>query len=123
MRPRRLLSFFVLMLALAAGACATSQNVATGAQLNVQLQVDNNLPGITGTSVYLMTEAGSRRSLGPVESNRRVSFDRELRAGTYFLLATQVGDTDITSERFRIDTDGTVVMWNLSANQLAFGQK
>lgn len=123
MRTHRVLGLLVAMITLATAACATSQNVATGAELTVQLQVDNNLQGITGTSVYLMTESGTRRSLGPVESNRRVNFDRELRAGTYYLLATRVGEPDLTSERFRIDTDNTIVMWNMSANQISVGTR
>lgn len=123
MRTRNVLGLLVAMITLVTAACATSQNVATGAELTVQLQIDNNLPGITGTSVYLLTEAGNRRSLGPVESNRRVNFDRELRAGTYYFVATRVGQEDLTSERFRIDTDGTIVMWNMSANQVTFATR
>ncbi|HSJ09264.1 MAG TPA: hypothetical protein VK928_05100 [Longimicrobiales bacterium] len=124
MRTRRVTGLFVAaVIALAATACATSQNVATGAQLSIQFQVDNNLPNIAGTSVYLITETGSRRSLGPVESNRRVTFDRSVRAGTYYLSATRIGSTDLTSERFRLDTDGTIVIWSMNQNQISFGQR
>jgi hypothetical protein len=124
MRTRRVTGLLVaIIIALAATACATSQNVATGAQLSVQFQVDNNLINIGGTTVYLITESGSRRSLGPVETNRRVNFDRSVRAGTYYLAATRIGQSDLTSERFRLDTDGTIVIWSMNQNQLSFGQR
>jgi hypothetical protein len=103
--------------------CATSSAVATGEAMNVQIQVDNNLRGITGVSVYLVSDNGGRRSLGPVESNDRNTYDRTLRAGDYQLQATRVGADDILSERFRVDTDGLVVIWALSQNQLTFGQR
>src|SRR5690606_32854362 len=103
--------------------CATSSAVASGESMNVQIQVDNNLRGITGVSVYLLSDNGSRRSLGPVESNDRNSYDRTIRAGDYQLLATRIGGDDILSERFRVDTDGLVVIWALSQNQLTFGQR
>lgn len=123
MRNRRVVSLLVALVTLAAAACATSQNVATGAQLSVQFQVDNNMPNLTGTTVYVVTETGSRRSLGPVESNKRVTFDRSLRAGTYYFSATRIGNTDLVSERFRLDTDGTIVFWNMNANQISFAER
>lgn len=109
------------MLALA--GCATSSAVANGDPLNVQIQVDNNLRGITGVSVYLLSDSGGRRSLGPLESNQRTTYDRSLRSGDYQLVASRVGGADIVSERFRVDTDNLVVIWALAQNQLTFGQR
>ena len=114
-----------LLLAFITGAagCATSSAVAEGEAMSVQIEVDNNLRGITGVSVYLISPGGSRRSLGPIESNNRATYNRELRAGDYQLVATRVGDSDIVSERFRVDTNGLVVRWALAQNQLTFGQR
>lgn len=108
---------------LAVAGCATSSAVADGDALNVQIQVDNNLRGITGVSVYLLSDSGGRRSLGPLESNQRNSYDRSLRSGDYQLVASRVGGEDIVSERFRVDTDNLVVIWALAQNQLTFGQR
>lgn len=103
--------------------CATSSAANSGEVLNVQIQVDNNLRGITGVSIYLLSDTGSRRSLGPVESNDRVAYDHTLPFGDYQLVATRVGGEDIVSQRFRVDTDGLVVIWALAQNQLTFGQR
>lgn len=120
----RRISFAVILAALMALAgCATSSAVATGDTLDVQLQVDNNLRDITGVSVYLLTETGGRRSLGPIESNRQGAYNRSVRAGTYQLMATRVGGDDILSERFRIDTDNLIVIWAIAQNQITFGER
>ena len=103
--------------------CATSSSVATGEAMTVQIQVDNNLRGITGVSVYLLSDRGGRRSLGPLESNTRGTYDRELRSGDYQLVASRVGGDDIISERFRVDTDNLVVIWAIAQNQLTFGER
>lgn len=118
---RKWSTFAVLLVALTGtAACATSSAVSSGESLNVQLRVDNNLPNIVGLTVYLMSDNGTRRSLGPVESNREAAYDRTLRAGTYQLIATRVGQPDIESERFRLDTDNLVVIWAVAQNQLTF---
>ena len=116
-------TFAVLMIALLAlTGCASRSAVAAGDALAVQLQVDNNLRDITGVSVYLISDSGSRRSLGPVESNRQGSYSYNLRAGDYQLLATRVGAADILSERFRIDAP-VIVVWSLAQNQITFGER
>ncbi|MGH7446022.1 MAG: hypothetical protein ACREK1_03215 [Longimicrobiales bacterium] len=122
--PRRSstpLAVFMLALSALCG-CATSSAVATGETVSVQLQVDNNLRGITGVSVYLLSDTGTRRSLGPVESNRQATYTRTMRAGDYQLIAARVGAEDIVSERFRVDAD-VVVIWSLAQNQLTFGER
>jgi hypothetical protein len=68
------------------------------------------------------TEAGVRRSLGPIESNDDASFERTLRPGIYQLIAARSGASDIVSEPFRIDADGVVVSWSLARNQLTFAR-
>ena len=124
MQLRRIPSFAVMLIVLLTVAgCATSSAVATGETLDVQLQVDNNLRDITGVSVYLLTDTGARRSLGPIESNRQGAYNRTLRAGTYQLMATRVGGADILSERFRIDTDNLIVIWAIAQNQITFGER
>ncbi|HSK17562.1 MAG TPA: hypothetical protein VK912_00370 [Longimicrobiales bacterium] len=123
MLRRTFLNSAAVLLALAVTGCATGSSVATGEALSVQLQIDNNLRGITGVSVYLLSDTGGRRSLGPLESNNKASFDRSLRAGDYQLLATRVGAEDILSERFRVDTDNLVVIWAIAQNQLTFGER
>lgn len=121
---RKLSTVAVLFIALIAYAgCATSSAVSSGETLNVQLQVDNNLRNIQGVSIYLVSNTGARRSLGPVESNRKASYDRAIRAGDYHLLATRLGEPDIVSEMFRVDTDNLIVIWSLAQNQLTFGQR
>lgn len=111
--------FLTVLMLIGAAACAQSA-VSSGQVLDVTFEIDNNLPNIAGVSAYVVTETGSRRSLGPIESNQRGTFNRSLRAGTYYLLAGRVGADDIASERFRLDTDSITVMWNLSANQIVF---
>jgi predicted polyphosphate/ATP-dependent NAD kinase len=117
MKITRLLG--VLLLALtAAGAAACASGGGGGTAHDVTIEIDNNLPMIAGVSAYLVTSTGGRRSLGPVESNRTATFQRNLRTGDYQLLATRVGvPEDIISERFRVDT-AAVVSWNMSANQI-----
>ena len=123
MQRRTFLSLTASLFALIVLAgCATSGSVATGEVMTVQIQVDNNLRGIAGVSVYLLSDRGGRRSLGPLESNARGTYDRELRAGDYQLVASRVGGDDIISERFRIDTD-LVVIWAIAQNQLTFGER
>jgi hypothetical protein len=123
MLRRTFLNSAAVLLALAVTGCATGSSVASGEALSVQLQIDNNLRGITGVSVYLLSDTGGRRSLGPLESNNKATYDRSLRAGDYQLLATRVGAEDILSERFRVDTDNLVVIWAIAQNQLTFGQR
>lgn len=123
MLRRTFLNSAAVLFALAVTGCATSASVASGDALSVQLQIDNNLRGITGVSVYLLSDTGGRRSLGPLESNNKATFDRSLRAGDYQLLATRVGAEDILSERFRIDTDNIIVIWAIAQNQLTFAQR
>lgn len=123
MQRRIFLSLTALFMIFATAGCATSSSVATGETLEVQLQVDNNLRGIAGVSIYLLSDTGGRRSLGPLESNNRQAYDRTLRSGDYQLVASRVGADDIVSERFRVDTDGLVVIWALAQNQLTFAQR
>lgn len=122
MQRRRLLSLATVLVVFAMTGCATS-SAATGESLAVQLQVDNNLRGISGVSLYLLSDTGGRRSLGPIESNNRQAYERNLRAGDYQLVASRVGAEDIVSERFRVDSDGLVVIWTLEQNQLTFAQR
>jgi hypothetical protein len=123
-RPSRRLNPAALLVVVAVFAsCATSSSVATGEALSVRLQVDNNLRGITGVTVYLLSDTGGRRSLGNIESNERQTYDRSLRAGDYQLVASRVGADDIISERFRVDTDNLVVIWALAQNQLTFAER
>jgi predicted small secreted protein len=122
MQRRRLLSLATVLVVFAMTGCATSSG-ATGESLAVQLQVDNNLRGISGVSLYLLSDTGGRRSLGPIESNNRQAYERNLRAGDYQLVASRVGAEDIVSERFRVDSDGLVVIWTLEQNQLTFAQR
>lgn len=124
MRIRRIPTFAIMLTALMALAgCATSSAVVSGDTLNVQLEVDNNLRDIADVSVYLLTDTGARRSLGPIESHRQGSYNRSVRAGTYQLLATRVGGDDILSERFRIDANNLIVIWAIGQNQITFGER
>jgi hypothetical protein len=122
MQTRKLWYGAALLVALCAGGCTTSGNVATGQDLAVTLDVQNNLPGLVGITAFIVTETGSRRSLGPVNSNQRQAFERTLRAGTYYLVASRVGASEIQSERFRLDTSPIAVSWNVMANQLSFSR-
>jgi hypothetical protein len=119
---RKLNYVTALTLVLAGSSCTTSGAVATGQDLAVTLQVENNLPGLVGITAYVVTDTGNRRSLGPVNSNQRQTFERTLRAGTYFLVASRVGGAEIQSERFRLDTSPVSVAWNVNANQLSFSR-
>jgi hypothetical protein len=123
MRTRKLATLFVALLAvIGAAACASSTGTAAERH-DVTIVIDNNLSNIAGVSAYLVTETSARRSLGPVESNQRGSFDRSLPTGTYYLIATRISNPDLISERFRIDTDSMVIMWSMAANQITFGKK
>ena len=122
MQTRKRWYFAALMLALLGSGCVTSGAVASGQELAVTLEIENNLPGLVGISTFIVTETGARRSLGPINSNQRQAFERTLRAGNYYLVATRVGGTDILSERFRLDTTPIGVTWNVMANQLSFSR-
>ena len=122
MSLRKLSYLASLLLVLVGTGCTTSGAVATGQDLAVTLVVENNLPGLVGVSAFIVTETGSRRSLGPVNSNQRQTFERTLRAGNYQLLVTRAGGADIQSERFRLDTTPVSVSWNINANQLSFSR-
>jgi hypothetical protein len=124
MQRRSFLSLATLSIAFVAiTGCATGSAVSTGESMNVQIQIDNNLPGITGVSVYLISDTGGRRSLGPIESNKIGTYDRSIRAGDYQLLATRLGAADIVSERFRVDSNNLAIAWVLAQNQLSFAQR
>jgi hypothetical protein len=117
-------SILTLLLLLVVGGCASGGAGGTAADaVSVQIQVDNNLPGITGVVVYLIPQSGGRRSLGPVESNRVGSFDRNLRRGAYTFLASRVGAPDLVSDTFRIDDGDIVVTWHMNTNQISFSQR
>ncbi|CAN5663572.1 hypothetical protein BH23GEM9_BH23GEM9_24180 [soil metagenome] len=106
------------------GGCATTPDPTTGEVMSVEFRIENNLPGIGGVSAYLVVaDAGSRQLLGPIESNRTGTYQRTVRTGTYSLVIGRVGASDIVSDRFRLDTDIAVIAWNVSANQLTFGQR
>ena len=122
MKLRTLGLAVALMTAVAVGGCRTSSAVATGQNLDVTIEIDNNLPGLTGITAFIITETGARRSLGPVNSNQRLSFERSLRAGNYTLVASRVGGADIVSERFRLDSSPVSVFWNVNVNQLTFSR-
>jgi len=123
MRTRKLAAMLIAIAVLfGVAACATGTGVAADRH-DVTIIIDNNLSRIAGISAYLVTETSARRSLGPVESNEKGTFDRSLPTGTYYLIATRVSNPDLISERFRIDTDSVVVVWNMASNQIAFGKK
>jgi hypothetical protein len=117
-------SILTLLLLLVVGGCASGGAGSTAADaVSVQIQVDNNLPGITGVVVYLIPQSGGRRSLGPVESNRVGTFDRNLRRGSYTFLASRVGAPDLVSDTFRVDDGDVIVTWHMNTNQVSFSQR
>jgi hypothetical protein len=125
MSIRRAGSLLTLLL-LVVGGCASGGGAAgtTAADaVSVQIQIDNNLPGITGVVAYLIPQSGGRRSLGPVESNRVGTFDRNLRRGAYSFLASRVGAPDLISDTFRIDDGDVIVTWHMNTNQVSFSNR
>jgi hypothetical protein len=117
-------SILTLLLLLVVGGCASGGTGGTAADaVSVQIQVDNNLPGITGVVVYLVPQSGGRRSLGPVESNRVGTFDRNLRRGAYSFLASRVGAPDLISDTFRVDDGDVIVTWHMNTNQISFTRR
>jgi hypothetical protein len=123
MRFRKFSMLALALVATMSAGCATGGAVASGESLAVQFQINNNLQGIQGISAYVVTETGQRRSLGPVESNREATFERSLRANTYYLVATRVSQPDIVSERFRLDASNVTVVWALGQNQITLQQR
>ena len=111
-----------MLIAFIVAGCATSSSVATGETFDVRLRIDNDLRDISGVTAYVRSEAGVRRSLGPIESNADATFERTLRPGIYQLIAARSGAPDIISEPFRIDAAGMVVSWSLARNQLTFAR-
>jgi hypothetical protein len=122
MRRRCRPNHAAMLIAFIVAGCATSASVATGETFDVRLQIDNDLRAMTSVTAYLRSEAGVRRSLGPIESNDDATFGRALRPGVYQLVAARIGAYDIVSEPFRIDSDGMVVSWSLARNQLIFAR-
>lgn len=114
--------FLLTLCLLFAAGCATTGSGGGDAN-TVYLQVQNNLTGLTGVTVYLVGDGGTRRTLGPVESNRTAEYTRDLRTGNYTLVASRAGGADIVSEQFRVDQPGTVVHWSMLANQISFSRR
>jgi hypothetical protein len=120
-----------LMLITAVGttlaACAAKSGAEPGAPSGflVPIEVENNLSGLTGTSVYIArSTGGSRRLLGPVETGRKRTFQYDAREGLYRLTAKQQGmrADSVVSDVFQLQP-GMVVQWSVATNRLLTGTR
>lgn len=127
MRSTRTLGLAVIALAaIALAACSAASTGTQGGQdtFLVPIEVDNNLSGLTGATIYIVRSTGTnRRLLGPVESGRKNTFNYDASIGSYRLIARQgVGMDSIVSEQFRLDP-GVYVQWSLGVNRLLLGTR
>jgi hypothetical protein len=103
-------------------ACASTGSSSAGAgSASVTFAIDNNLSGLAGATVYLVRDSGTRRTVGMVQSGRRMEFTESVRPGTYHLVAGGVAGGDLESERFRLEPGSLVVSWDLRANVVRVG--
>ena len=115
-----LVAGFVMTLA----ACASSGGANTGEAYTVPVEVDNNLSGLSGATIYVQRQTGTnRRLLGPAESGQKKTFQWDARDGSYVLVARLTGgQADIVSDVFQVQ-NGVVVSWNLAQNRLLSGSR
>lgn len=111
-------------LALAACAANTEGTQAGEDTFVVPIEIDNNLSGLAGTSIFIARSTGSgRRLLGPIESGQKKTFSYDARPGMYRLTAKSGMRSDsIVSEQFQLFA-GTSVNWSLAANRILTGTK
>jgi hypothetical protein len=113
---------FVALFAGVFAACASTGSSSAGAgSASVTFAIDNNLSGLAGATVYLVRDSGTRRTVGMVQSGRRMEFSESVRPGTYYLVAGGVAGGDLESERFRLEAGNLVVSWDLRANVVRVG--
>jgi len=114
--------------ALAVAACAAKSGGEAGAASTgfiVPIEVENNLTGLGGASIYISHPSGtSRRLLGPVESGRKRTFEYDAKAGVFKLTARQQGTRadSIVSENFQLQP-GMAVQWSIPMNRLLTGTR
>jgi hypothetical protein len=122
----------LLMLVTVAGlglaACAAKTGTGAGAATTgfvVPIEVENNLSGLVGTSIYITRSSGTgRRLLGPVENGQKRTFEYDAVAGTFKLIARQQGvrADSIVSDNFQLQP-GMAVQWLIPTNRLLVGSR
>ena len=129
MKPLALLRRFpaVLVLAVAAGACATTSSTGEGGEgedaPTVEIEVVNNTVPSHDRTVYLLGIGGSRRLLGRVTADETTTLRFRGRTGSdrYQLQARPLGNgATVTSPPFTLDASG--VRWNVQANIVVPGR-
>jgi hypothetical protein len=122
-----------LLLTVAAGtalaACAAKtggdQAGAAATGFVVPIEVENNMDGLSGASIYISRSTGSsRRLLGPVETGRKRTFQYDAREGMYRLTARPQGirGDSVVSDVFQLQP-GMVVQWTIPTNRLLTGTR
>src|SRR3972149_4028676 len=104
-RVAMLMLITAVSMTLAACAASTGGGAAEGTGFIVPIEVENNLSGLSGTSVYIARSTGTgRRLLGPVETGRKRTFEYDAREGMYRLTAKQqgIGQDSIVSDAFQL---------------------
>ena len=128
---RRLTATFAAVVTAMLAACssgtseAPSTTPSAGAgTADATVVVQNNSANPVDINVFIVPEAGQRRSLGSVQGNRTGTFSYVVpAAGFVTLVAQQTTDgREVTSERFRI-TNGDIATWNRSINRVTVGRK
>ena len=114
---RPLLAFALVLLA---GACATTSGRGgeAGSSEAVQVEVENTVTPALDLTVYLVSEAGTRRLLGSVPPGRTVTltFNGFAGSGLYRLLARPTGGREVLSNTFSFTGPGSTIRWNLISN-------
>jgi len=127
MRAARIsIVLFICAAGLALVACAANSAGSGGnSGYVVPIEVENNLSGLSGASIYIARSSGTgRRLLGPVESGQKKTFEYDARNGTYRLTARPqgVGQDSIVSDVFQLQP-GMVVQWSIPTNRLLTGTR
>jgi hypothetical protein len=83
----------------------------------MRVTVENNRPGGSTVTIFIVPDVGVRRQLGEVQSGQTATFTYSGAAGPYRLLA-QGGGGDFTSNSFRIFENTGEVHWNMASNNV-----
>lgn len=113
----------VLLLAISAGACATTSPAREGEDVpGIEIEVVNNTVPSYDRTVYLLDAGGSRRMLGRVmaDSTAALRFVGPTGADQFRLQARPTGAGSIvTSQPFTLGSNG--VRWNMRPNLVVTG--
>ena len=101
----------------AASQTTPSDAPAATAAANATIRIDNNKPGGSDVTVFIVPEAGGiRSSLGTVAVNAMGTYTYVAATG-YYVLEASSGTGSTRSQRFRL-SNGQSATWNMATNNV-----